>query len=636
VNDRLFPLLLLLTLLDLAFVQATGIVGAAGLAPMWVLALAAMRLRRLQRSRVYRAAWNGGVVLVFALLVHHATTSGLLHMLEDGLLLAALCQVHLLNNVGERQRPDLIFFNSFLIAFVTSFFAPDLTWSVLFVAHAFALVPALQVHQATRSGSADPRLLRAARRDAVPRTLAIVALTALAFVAVPRDFKRPGWIGESLVLQPQLEAGLAERIRVDDERATALSDTVVARIVPATGESTDVPAHWRANTFATFDGSSWSPLDVRAAGSRFATDPPWRGDAEGQWRRDVPPGARSRFTVELAARDADRLPVPLAAAVVAPPRGERVLVDPKVDGSLRLQVAGGGGLGPCRYTVDAGSSAGRANVGPRARALLVALPDRGVPAGVRALAAQLRAADASALARAAASCDWLQQNRRYQLPGEPGFARNLGEFVLGSGAGHCEYFATALALLLRAQDVPCRVVGGYLAHEWDEAARAIVVRGRHAHAWVEVLDEDGAWHTFDATPAADVRSGQAPPTTWTGAFVAWLERGWAAVTSFDGAARTRWLRDLAALPRERPLAVGGVLAALIALAVVRRRRHRAEPTAAALRAALRAAQLSLRPGETPRELLSRAVAAGIRPAALGRLREAARVHEARRYAAARD
>ena len=65
------------------------------------------------------------------LLVHHATTTGLLHMLEDGLMLAILCQVHLLNNIGQRQRPDLTFFNSFLIVFVTSFFAPDLWWSIL-------------------------------------------------------------------------------------------------------------------------------------------------------------------------------------------------------------------------------------------------------------------------------------------------------------------------------------------------------------------------------------------------------------------------------------------------------------------------------------------------------------------------
>ena len=134
--DCLHPLLLLLTLLDLGFVQATDIVSFQGLLPLWLLAAGSPWLRSLQRFLSYRIAWNLGVLVVFSLLVRHATTTGLLHMLEDGLLLAVLCQVHLLNNVGERQRPDLIFFNSFLITFVTSFFAPDLSWSVLFVRYA--------------------------------------------------------------------------------------------------------------------------------------------------------------------------------------------------------------------------------------------------------------------------------------------------------------------------------------------------------------------------------------------------------------------------------------------------------------------------------------------------------------------
>ena len=159
-TDRLFPFLLLLTLLDLAFVQATAVVPSVDLLPLWLLGAAAPWLRRLQRHLLYRMAWNGGVLLVFALLVRHATTTGLLHMLEDGLVLAVLCQVHLLNNVGEKQRPDLIFFNSFLIAFVTSFFAPDLWWSLLFVLHALALVPSLEVYGLVRAGrELDPAAL---------------------------------------------------------------------------------------------------------------------------------------------------------------------------------------------------------------------------------------------------------------------------------------------------------------------------------------------------------------------------------------------------------------------------------------------------------------------------------------------
>ena len=63
-----------------------------------------------------------------------ALTSGAAHLLEDGLLLATLAQVHLLNNVGRLQKPDILFFNSFLIAIVTSFLSVDVGYSIVFLA----------------------------------------------------------------------------------------------------------------------------------------------------------------------------------------------------------------------------------------------------------------------------------------------------------------------------------------------------------------------------------------------------------------------------------------------------------------------------------------------------------------------
>ncbi len=101
-NQPLLLLLMTLTLLDLGFVQATDVVPTAELLPLWLLAAGTRWLRRLQRHKLYHAGWNIGVVAVFTLLVHHATTSGLLHMLEDGLVLAVLCQVHLWRNQWDQ------------------------------------------------------------------------------------------------------------------------------------------------------------------------------------------------------------------------------------------------------------------------------------------------------------------------------------------------------------------------------------------------------------------------------------------------------------------------------------------------------------------------------------------------------
>lgn len=632
--DRLFVLLLSLTMLDLAFVHATDVVPAVELLPLWSLTAAAFWLRRLQRFRCYRWAWNVGVVLVFALLVHHATTSGLLHMLEDGLVLAVLCQVHLLNNVGERQRPDLVFFNSFLIAFVTSFFAPDVLWSALFVTHAFVLVPSLQMHSLARTtGNPHPALVRAVWRDCVGRTTAVVALAALAFVVLPRDFRREGWLGGALALGQQFETGLAERIRIDDEHKTRLPENIVARIVPASGQQDDVPAHWRATAFSTFDGTGWAPQDARVLGTRFATDPSWERRPDGSLQRALPPGARGRVTLQLLDVDSSRLLLPLGADLVVPGQGQRAQWNPRSDGTIRLLDAGNTKRIDCAIAFAATS--GTVPITARTRAHMTALPDD-VPDAVYDLATQLRGnsrQEGGSLAIANACSTWLQHNRRYQLPGQPGFARNLGEFLLGSGAGHCEYFATALALLLRVQDVPCRLVGGYLAQEWDAATRSIVLRGKHAHAWVEVLAEDGSWHTLDPTPAADGHADAAAGDGWWAALRAELEAWWAAVTGFDQNARRRWLAALAALPADHPFQLAGVAAAMLGLWLLRRRGRQALPSIVALHRSLRAAGLSLQPGETPRELLARAARAGLDPEVLARLGHAARQHEAQRYGA---
>ncbi|MCU0863755.1 MAG: DUF3488 and DUF4129 domain-containing transglutaminase family protein [Planctomycetes bacterium] len=639
-TDRLFPFLLLLTLLDLAFVQATEVVPTVDLLPLWLLGAAAPWLRRLQRHLLYRMAWNGGVLLVFALLVRHATTTGLLHMLEDGLVLAVLCQVHLLNNVGEKQRPDLIFFNSFLIAFVTSFFAPDLWWSLLFVLHALALVPSLEVYGLVRAGrDLDPSLVRTLVRDSLPRTLLIGVATLVVFVAWPRDFRREGWLGEALALRDQYEAGIADRIRIGDEQATRLGEELVARIT-AVDSGASVPTHWRAIVFSTFDGTTWHPQEGARFVDRLVSDPPWQHMPDGSWQRGRSTGseqnqaATPRWQVRLHALESGRLPLPLHAVRIRPERSQGTLLEARGFGGFSLLRAEDAPSGPLHYEVGVGGPRQPTAVPARTRAHFVALPDRGVPGTAFSLARQLRAelpANADPVLVAQTFADWLRTSRRYALPGEPGFARNLGEFLLGTGAGHCEYFATALALMLRTQDVPCRLAGGWLVHEVDPASGASIVRSKHAHAWVEVLAEDDSWHTFDATPASAVVDATRNDESWWSEIRADLDRWWAAITGFDQAARRRWLLALCELPARHPLALAGVLVAMLAMVYARRRRRQSEPSIARLLRSLRAARLRLLPGETPRELLQRAEAATIAAPLIAQLRAAAEQHEAQRY-----
>lgn len=630
-TSPLFRLLLALTLVDLGFVQATGVVPTIELAPLWVLTLAAPWLRRLQRHFVYRLAWNLLVLGVFASLAHHAATTGLLHMLEDGLTLAALSQVHLVNNVGERQRPDLLFFNSFLIAFVTGFFAPDLSWCGLFALHAFLVVPALQWNALTVAGVvADAARVRALWRTAMGHTMALLAITAVLFVAWPRDFRRKGWIDDNLPFAGPA-AGGGERIRIGDEDAAPLSPSVVARIRPDSGSLDDVPAHWRTMVFAAFDGREWHRQELVLPGDRFRVDAPWRQEDGGVCARNGA-GTTVGVAVSLLAVEHGRLPSPLGAVRVTPVRGADGKLKPQADGTLALEGAAGTPADGT-WRIDVAATPARVALSPKLRQRLTSVPPR-VPVAARDLTEELRrtgAVESSIATRADEATRWLQRNRRYTLPGQEGFARNLGDFLVGGGAGHCEYFATALALLLRLQGIPCRLVGGYLAREWDQERKEVVVRGRHAHAWVEVLDERGVWLTFDPTPPAGLGDGEAGD----GLLARWreaLESAWASVTGFNATTRDEAMAALGRLASEHGWQVGLALAAFAALAALSRA-GRQPATVRQLRRAMRRAGLRLAPGETPRELLARALASGVPAPRHEQLAAAVAAHAAARYAA---
>lgn len=75
----------------------------------------------------------------------------------------------------------------------------------------------------------------------------------------------------------------------------------------------------------------------------------------------------------------------------------------------------------------------------------------------------------------------------------------LARFLLSSRQGHCELFASATALLLRAGNIPTRYVTGYAVEEYSKFEKRYLVRARHAHAWCEAYI-NGSWVVVDNTP----------------------------------------------------------------------------------------------------------------------------------------
>ena len=75
----------------------------------------------------------------------------------------------------------------------------------------------------------------------------------------------------------------------------------------------------------------------------------------------------------------------------------------------------------------------------------------------------------------------------------------IEDFLMNTRAGHCEYFATSTALLLRTAGIPSRYGTGYRVAEYSRLEGQFVVRARHSHAWT-LYWADGAWHRLDTTP----------------------------------------------------------------------------------------------------------------------------------------
>ena len=73
-------------------------------------------------------------------------------------------------------------------------------------------------------------------------------------------------------------------------------------------------------------------------------------------------------------------------------------------------------------------------------------------------------------------------------------------FLLERQAAHCEFFASATAVLLRLGGVPCRYVTGFAGGHYNSLGRYWIVRQQEAHAWVEAYLPDAGWIVVDTTP----------------------------------------------------------------------------------------------------------------------------------------
>lgn len=95
----------------------------------------------------------------------------------------------------------------------------------------------------------------------------------------------------------------------------------------------------------------------------------------------------------------------------------------------------------------------------------------------------------------------MRRNFEYTLEQDPKDDSDpIERFVFDTQRGHCEYFATAVALMLRTRGIPTRLINGFYTTEWQEASRLFIVKQSDAHTWVEAWIDDLGWLTIDPTP----------------------------------------------------------------------------------------------------------------------------------------
>jgi transglutaminase-like putative cysteine protease len=129
--------------------------------------------------------------------------------------------------------------------------------------------------------------------------------------------------------------------------------------------------------------------------------------------------------------------------------------------------------------------------------------DRRIPQ----LAEQITASSPSNYEKALAVEQYLRTHFGYTLqlprahPQDP-----LANFLFERKQGHCEYFASSMAVMLRTLGIPTRIVNGFRGGEFNDLTGQYVVRASNAHSWVEAFFPGFGWISFDPTPAASLTS----------------------------------------------------------------------------------------------------------------------------------
>ena len=262
------------------------------------------------------------------------------------------------------------------------------------------------------------------------------------------------------------------------------SDRTVLRVEPRDG--LPVPLLLREATYDVYNSSTWL-----ASGAGFTAVQP---DADGEtWKFASGRGTGERVTVS-AYLNRGRGVLALPGGAFELERLAVVSVRRNRLGAVKVEE----GLGLITYTARFDAD-GPLDGPPIDTDLRIPAQEAAVIAPIASELGLVGAPPTEAVKRVEG---FFRQNFKYSLwqRERPRHGTALGEFLQSSRAGHCEYFASATVLLLRAAGVPARYAVGYSVQEWSRLERRWIVRARHGHSWA-LAYVDGAWRDVDTTPS---------------------------------------------------------------------------------------------------------------------------------------
>jgi len=350
-----------------------------------------------------------------------------------------------------------------------------------------------------------------------------IGLTALIFVFTPRI--EAGILGRSDI--PISQTGLSDSVDLTGGTYIQQDLTVVMRVdFPDGTAGLPAPMYWRVTTLPNYFEARWSRRNIR---EHYHPDLPSLfprhietllranpHEVNRQGRPAYPIVRQLIFMDDVPEEGVPALDLVQRIALPSSPRNTRLTWDSGQDFTVNLHRSG-----PRQLEYEAFSEVSRpllhelradpADYSMMAERDFDLLTYQDLLPETIALVEDITSDAENLYDKAMAISDWLSgPDFLYTLnvpPLTPDHA--IDHFILEVRMGHCELFASAMALMLRSLDIPSRVVLGYMGGEWNDSEDAFIVRASMAHLWVEVLFPEHGWIRFDPSPRGDDEIGGA-------------------------------------------------------------------------------------------------------------------------------